>query len=113
MAFNLEKLTKDNIYYRRVISTTHFQQLVLMSISDNIDREIHPLNDQFIKIEDGIAEIIINDVEHYSLRDGDSITIPANTYHEVVNRGSTPLKLYTIYSPPHHRADAIELYKTD
>ena len=111
MAFNLDKLTIDNIYYRRVISTTPFQQLVLMSVSDNIEQEIHPDNDQFIKIEEGTVEVIINNVDHYILHDGDSITIPANTYHEVINRGSNPVKLYTIYSPPHHPPDTMELYK--
>ena len=113
MAFNLDKITADNIYYRRVIFTTSFQQLVLMSVSDNISREIHHHNDQFIKIERGTVEVIINDIDHYILQDGDSITIPANTYHEVINRGSDPVKLYTIYSPPHHPPDTMQLYKID
>ncbi len=113
MAFNLDRLTRDNIYYRRVILTTSFQQLVLMSVSDNIAREIHPHNDQFIKIEEGTVEVVINDSDHYVLYDGDSITIPANTYHEVINKGSNPIKLYTIYSPPHHPPDTIQLYKID
>ena len=112
MAFRLDQLTLENIYYRRVISTTNFQQLVLMSVPDNIEREMHPYNDQFIKIEDGMAEIIINDGDHYFLHEGDSITIPANNYHEVINKGSMPLKLYTIYSPPHHPPDTLELNKS-
>lgn len=110
-AFNLEKDTLNNEYYRIVIYTSHYQQLVLMSISDNIPREIHPETDQFIRIEKGQAEIIINDSSHYLLKDGDSITVPAGTYHEVINRGNTPLKLYTIYSPPHHPPNTVERYK--
>lgn len=111
IAFNLEKSTKENIYYRRVILTTKYQQLVLMSVSDNIDREVHCHNDQFIKVEDGVAEVIINDKDRYVLKDGDDITILAGTYHEVINKGLTPIKLYTIYSPPHHPPDTIQLHK--
>jgi mannose-6-phosphate isomerase-like protein (cupin superfamily) len=110
MAFNLDKSTKDNIYYRRVIFTTKHQQLVLMSVSDNIEREIHPDNDQFIKVEEGKAKVIINDTEQYIIEEGDSITIPAGTYHEVINVGITPVKLYTLYSPPHHPPDTLQLH---
>ena len=110
-AFNLEQNTINNDYYRLVISTTSNQQLVLMSVIENIPREIHPDTDQFIRIERGFAEIIINDDLHYNLRDGDSITIPSGTYHEVINKGQNPLKLYTIYSPPHHPPNTAEKYQ--
>lgn len=81
------------------IFTNDHQQLALVSISDNIEREIHPDNDQFIRVEQGIAEITINDKDRYILKDGDSIIIPAGTYHEVTNIQNTPVKLYIIHSP--------------
>lgn len=114
-AFELEKLTESNVYYRDVIFSSHHQQLVLMNIPicDKIPNEIHDDTDQFIRIEKGSAEIIINGTDHYNLTDGDSITIPQNTYHEVINVGETPLKLYTIYSPPHHPIGTRQLFNHD
>ena len=101
MAFNLEKITIENECLDRVIETTKFQQLVLMSIKDCIPLEIHNKNDQFIKIEQGKCHVkILNEI--YELENGDSITIPAGNSHEIKNILYTPLKLYTIYAPPHH-----------
>lgn len=115
MAYNLEQVTKENVYYRRVLYTTTYQQLVLMSIKpgDYIPRELHDFNDQFIRIEEGKVQVTLNDNQVYTLGDGDSITIPAKTYHEVVNVGNVDLKLYTIYSPPHHKEGTLELENTD
>lgn len=108
-AFNLERMTEENNYYRDVIFTSKNQQLVLMciDIGDSIPREIHENIDQFIRIERGKALVKIGDKERgvnleYELEDGDSITIKGGTYHEVINSGDEYLKLYTIYSPPHH-----------
>lgn len=124
MAYNLEKITLDNQYYRQVIYTTKFQQLVLMSIEDGIEGEIHPDNDQFLRIEAGKARVTLG-TEMYELEAGDSITVPAGTYHKVDNItghsrvgidpswkvGQDLLKLYTIYSPPHHPPNTLERYR--
>lgn len=113
MAYNLEKETLLNQYYRVVLYTTKYQQLVIMSVDDEIEREIHPNNDQFIRIEKGKVKVILNDIDEYILSDGDSITIPNNTYHHVINLLDTPIKLYTIYSPPHHPPYAIQRFKPE
>jgi mannose-6-phosphate isomerase-like protein (cupin superfamily) len=99
---DIEKATLNNNSYRKILFTSGNQQLVLMSISPggDIPMEIHGGVDQFIRIESGNG-ILYSDRE-YHLHDGIAVTIPAGTKHQVVNTGNTPLKLYTIYSPPEH-----------
>ncbi len=104
---NIEKETLDNNFYRKVLFTTDHQQLVLMNIKPNEDIEFehHPNNDQFIRIEKGSGYLLIGPKKEfkYQLSDGISATIPAGTWHQVINTSNTePLKLYTIYSPPNH-----------
>jgi mannose-6-phosphate isomerase-like protein (cupin superfamily) len=110
LSHNLEQETLENENFRKVIVTTPYQQLVLMSIVDRIDREIHPYTDQFLRIEDGIAAIKIGE-KTFVQGPGTSCTVPANHYHEVINIGDKPLKLYTIYAPPHHPKGLVQKYK--
>lgn len=101
MSYHLDTFAKDNTLFRNIINTTAYQQLVLMDIIDNIPKEIHPYNDQFIYIVEGKAKIIINNKE-IILKKGDSITIKAGKEHEIFNYSKNDLKLFTIYSPPLH-----------
>src|SRR5438552_1714999 len=99
---NIEKETLANIFFRKVLFTTKYQQLVIMNIKpkEDIPFEIHPNHDQFIRIEkgNGIALIGKNKESKYELHDGSIIMIPANTYHQIVNISEIEdLKLYTIY----------------
>lgn len=115
---DIERETIDNTNYRKVLFTTDNQQLVVMNIkpNDDIPLEIHPLNDQFIRIEEGIGKLFIGKSEEisYDLMDGISVIIPANTWHRVVNTSNTKnLKLYTIYSPPHHNIGRIDIEKPE
>lgn len=111
---NIEKLTLENNDYRRVINTSAYSQLVLMSIKSNekIDKEIHDINDQFLRIEQGKARIIINNKE-YIAEDDFAIVVPAGAEHEVINISDEDLKLYTIYSPPHHPENTIHKTKDE
>lgn len=114
-AVNLEKVTIENPDYRRVIYTARYSQLVLMNIKkgEEIGNEIHGL-DQFIRIEQGQAKVILNNGETtYDLQDGWAIVIPAGTYHHVLNTGEGDLKLYTLYSPPDHLKDTLQQKKAD
>jgi mannose-6-phosphate isomerase-like protein (cupin superfamily) len=110
---NIEKATKDNTDYRRVVYTAKNSQLVLMSIEpgDEIGEEVHDL-DQFIRIEAGQAKAILDGVEH-ELGDDDAIVIPQGMSHNVINTGSVPLKLYSIYSPPEHKEGTVHKTKAD
>lgn len=112
---NLEKLTTDNNSYRKVIFTGANTQLVLMKIepNDDIKMEVHKNHDQFIRIESGFGDAIINDSK-YSLKADSAIIVPAGTYHQIINTSTTePLKLYTLYSPPEHPDKLIQQTNPD
>lgn len=110
---NIEEITIKNKNYREVIATTPNLQLVLMSLKPNTDigTEIHPYTTQFIRVESGTGVAIINN-EAYDLSDGIAIVIPLNTKHNIINTSKyAHLKLYTIYSPPHHPYNKINKNK--
>jgi len=101
---DIEKKIKSNKLYRNVEWTGKHMQFVYMCIKplDNIHLEIHKNIDQFIRIESGTGNAIINN-KIYKLKDGIGIIIPANTFHEIINTSKTKeLKLYSIYSPSEH-----------
>ena len=110
---NIEKETLENTAYRKVLYTGRYSQLVVMSVApgEEIGMEVHGL-DQFIRIEQGRARVVL-DGEEAELSDDDVVVIPAGTEHNVVNIGDTPLKLYTIYSPPEHKDGVLQESKAD
>ncbi len=103
---NIERATKENENFRRVLYTAKHSQLVLMTLraSEEIGEEVHTL-DQFIRVEEGGGKAILDGVEH-RIEDGSAVVIPAGARHNVINDSDKPLRLYTIYSPPEHK-DAI------
>jgi mannose-6-phosphate isomerase-like protein (cupin superfamily) len=106
---NIEKLTIENNSFRKVLYSGEHMQLVLMSLRPNEDigTEIHTENDQFFRVESGTGKCVINGNE-YVLEDGVVIIVPSGAEHNVINTSdSEDLKLYTIYSPAHHK-DGIE-----
>lgn len=112
---NIEKRTLENTNFRRVLYTGQHAQLVVMSLqpSEDIGQEVHEIVDQFIRVEAGQGRLLLNGEEH-PIGDGDAFVIPAGTQHNVVNASSDkPLKLYTIYSPPHHKDGVIHATKAD
>jgi mannose-6-phosphate isomerase-like protein (cupin superfamily) len=101
----IEKATLNNGFFRQVLFTGKYSQLVVMCLQPNeeIGNEVHPDVDQFFRIEEGNAKFVFNDNEEHLVGDGDAVVVPAGTYHNVINTSSTkPLKLYTIYTPPNH-----------
>jgi len=111
---NIEKLTLENENFRKVIYTAKFSQLVLMNLLPNeeIGEEIHDV-DQFFRIEKGNGVVII-DGNSTNVSDGFAIIVPAGCKHNVINSSSGQnLKLYTIYSPPHHRDGVVHKTKQD
>ena len=102
---NIERDTLENNDFRRVLYTAKHCQLVLMSLQpkEEIGLETHPENDQFLRFEGGRGAVFI-DGNEYQVADGDAVIVPAGARHNVVNLSETEeLKLYTIYSPPHHK----------
>ena len=102
---NLEKETKKNTDFRRVLYTGKYGQLVLMSLKplEEIGEETHDDVDQFFRFEQGKGKVTIDGVEHL-VKDGTAVIVPAGAKHNVTNASKkNKLKLYTIYSPPEHQ----------
>ena len=112
---NIEKETMENGNFRKVLYTGKHSQLVLMSLKPNeeIGMEVHPENDQFFRFEKGQGKCII-DGNEYELKDGVAIVVPAGAQHNVINTsGTEELKLYTIYSPAHHKDGIVRATKQE
>ena len=88
-------------------------QLVLMCIpvGGDIGEEVHTL-DQFLRVEQGKGIAILDGVEHV-ISDGFAVVVPAGARHNIVNTGTTAMKLYTVYAPPNHRDSVVHLTKAD
>lgn len=110
---NIEKLTLENINFREVLYTAKNSQLVLMALmaGEEIGEEIHDV-DQFLRVEKGTGEAVLAGVV-YEIEDGSGIVVPAGTKHNIINTGSEPMNLYTVYMPPHHRDGVIHRTKDD
>ena len=108
---NIEQNTLENTDYRRVLYTAKNSQLVLMSIEpgDEIGTEVHEL-DQFIRLEAGSATVVLNGESHDVPADS-AIVIPAGVKHNVINTGTEPLKLYSVYAPPEHKDQTVHATK--
>ena len=112
---NIEKDTLDNDNFRKVLYTGKNSQLVLMSLKpkEEIGLETHHENDQFLRFEGGEGTAFIDD-NKYAVSDGFSIIVPAGAKHNVVNDSETEeLKIYTIYSPPHHKDGTVHKTKAE
>jgi mannose-6-phosphate isomerase-like protein (cupin superfamily) len=105
---NIEEATVKNTLYRNVLYTGPHLQLVLMSLlpGEEIGEEIHNTGDQFIRVEAGTAEFVLDD-DRKTAQNGDAVVIPQGMRHNVINVGKNELKLYVLYSQPEH-PDAIQ-----
>lgn len=111
---HIEKETKGNKNFRKVLYTGKHSQLVLMSLKpkEEIGMEVHEDNDQFFRFEKGKGKVVI-DGNEYDVKDGDAIVVPSGAEHNVINTGKEELKLYTIYSPAHHKDGIVRATKED
>ena len=100
---NIEGITLNNEEFRRVVYTAKNSQLVIMALKplEEIGMEVHKL-DQFFRVEEGMGEAVLDGV-YTKISAGFAVLVPAGTNHNIINTGSVPMKLYTIYSPPNHR----------
>lgn len=106
---NIDRVAKLNQNYRTALWTGHFLQVTLMSIrvGGDIGLEVHHNLDQFIRVESGNGLVKMGGsrgrLNYQKKIDEDyAIIIPAGTWHNVINIGNRPLKLYSIYAPPQH-----------
>jgi len=111
---DIEELTEENTDFRRVLYSGSKLQLVLMSIApgEEIGGEIHADNDQFFRIEDGEGRLVI-DGETHKIKSGSGVVVPAGAHHNLICTGHQPLKVYTIYGPPHHRDQLVQKTKAE
>jgi mannose-6-phosphate isomerase-like protein (cupin superfamily) len=111
---NIETVTLKNSDYRRVIYTAEYCQLVVMCLqpAEEIGEETHNL-DQFIRFEQGTADVVLNKTDVHPVRADFAVIIPAGTCHNIINTGSEDLKLYTLYAPPEHKDGIVERTKAD
>ncbi len=112
---NIEKETLENENFRKVLYTARHCQLVLMNLKPNeeIGMEVHKDNDQFFRFEKGEGKVLI-DGNEYKVGDGSAIIVPSGAEHNVINTSSTDaLKLYTIYSPAHHKDGIVRATKAE
>ncbi|MEK7080390.1 MAG: cupin domain-containing protein [Patescibacteria group bacterium] len=112
---NIEKDTLENGNFRKVLYTSKHSQLVLMSLlpKEEIGMETHNENDQFFRVEKGNGKCII-DGNEYNISDGSAIIVPVGSEHNIINVSETEeLKLYTIYSPAHHKDKVVRKTKAE
>lgn len=117
---NIEKAVKENNYYRIALWTGEYLQLTLMSIDvgGDIGLEIHTDHDQFIRIEEGQGIVKMGDKKDHldfqaEVYDDYVIFIPAGKWHNLINTGCKPIKLYSIYAPPEHPHGTLHKTKED
>ncbi len=111
---NIEDRTEENRDFRHVLFTGPHMQLVLMSLlpGEDIGEEVHDDTDQFFRVEEGKGEVWINGQANH-INDDMAIVIPAGARHNIVNTGHKPLKMYTLYAPPHHADGTVHHTKAD
>ncbi len=117
---NIDEATKQNDTFRTALWTGTHLQLTLMSIpvGGEIGLESHPNLDQFIRIEDGEGLVKMGDRRdnldfQKEVYDDFAFIIPAGKWHNLINTGNTPIKLYSIYAPPQHPRDTVHITKAD
>lgn len=112
---DIEQKSLDNENFREVLYTAPNLQLVVMTlqVGEEIGLETHEEGDQFIRVEAGEGEAVL-DGEHHALGDGSSVVIPAGVEHNIVNTSSSEvLRLYTIYTPPEHPDGTVHRTKAE
>lgn len=110
---DIEALAIKNAAFRQVLYTAKHCQLVLMALKpgEDIGAEVHQL-DQFFRVEEGAGEAVL-DGARTAIRAGFAVVVPAGTKHNIINNGTVPLKLYTLYAPPNHRDGVVHQTRQD
>ena len=117
---NINHFAKMNNSFRTALWTGDWLQVTLMSIpvGEDIGIELHPDTDQLIKIEDGCARIMTGKSKNAlnyqkNASAGYAVIVPAGTWHNVMNIGRIPLKLSSVYAPPHHPRGTVHRTKAE
>ncbi len=110
---DIEGVAIRNAAFRQVLYTAKNCQLVVMALKpkEEIGAEVHHL-DQFFRVEEGTGEAVLDGVRS-AIKPGFAVLVPAGTNHNIVNTGTVPMKLYTIYSPPNHWDGVVHCTRAD
>jgi len=117
---NMKNASIQNQAYRSTLWTGEYFQVTLMSIlpGGDVGLEIHPDTDQLFIVEQGKGYAVTGPHQNNltfraPIFENYAVIIPANTWHNIVNTGNTPLKLMSLYAPPHHPAGTVHITKAD
>ncbi len=120
LTLNIKEATMKNSNFRTTLWTGCHLQVTLMCIpvDEEIGLELHPEVDQFLQIECGQGVVIMGDRKdrmhfHDKINSGCAIMIPAGKWHNIINTGSVPLKLYSVYAPPQHPHGTVHRTKAE
>lgn len=120
LIINIDKAAKANQNFRTALWTGGHLQVTLMSIPSggDIGLEIHPHLDQFLRIESGCGLVMMgetkNALNYRQKVNGDyAVIVPAGKWHNIVNTGRTPLKIYSVYAPTQHPFGTVHRTKAD
>jgi mannose-6-phosphate isomerase-like protein (cupin superfamily) len=99
------QMAKENDLFRKVVMTGEKMQLVLMAIpeGEEIGGETHQGHDQVLVFVEGSGKAKIGNTET-AVREGDMTFVASGVFHNFINDGAGPLRLFTFYSPPEHEA---------
>lgn len=113
--FDIESATKANTDYRSVAWSGRYLQLTLMSIppGGDIGLEAHPETDQFLRLDAGSGRLQIGPAKDQlsfdrEISDGWCALVPAGSWHNITNTGTTPMQVYAIYAPVHHAPNKVQ-----
>lgn len=114
-SFDMEQATKDNKNYRSVAWSGRNLQVTLMSIpvGEDIGLEAHPETDQFLRLDAGQGRVQMGGSKDKltfdkEVSNGWCVLVPAGTWHNITNTGKTPMQVYTIYAPAHHKPGKVQ-----
>ena len=114
-SFDIERATKENSNYRTVAWSGRYLQVTLMSIppGGDIGLEAHPQTDQFLRLDAGHGLVQMGAAKdkltfEKKVSNGWCVLVPAGTWHNITNTGTTPMQVYTIYAPSHHAPDKVQ-----
>ena len=117
---DINKAVLHNDNYRTALWTGKHLQLTLMSIppGEDIGLEVHEDHDQFLRIESGQGLTQMGESKDYlylqqPVFDDFAVFVPAGTWHNIINTGNTPLKIYSVYAPPQHAWGTVHKTKAE
>lgn len=114
-SFDIERATNENLNYRSVAWSGRYLQVTLMSIppGGDIGLEAHPQTDQFLRLDAGRGRVQMGATKdnltfEMEVSNGWCVLVPAGSWHNITNIGTTPMQVYAIYAPAHHKPDNVQ-----